>query len=98
MLAVSTKTGVGMDALIGALTARVADLLADRGAPPPTRARHREALTNCIAALDASAATPLPELAAEELRVAADALGRIAGRIDIEDMLDAIFRDFCIGK
>jgi tRNA modification GTPase len=98
MLAVSTKTGVGMDALIAALTVRVADLLADRGAPPPTRARHREALINCIAALDGSAAARLPELAAEELRVAADALGRIAGRIDIEDMLDAIFRDFCIGK
>ncbi|MDB5395920.1 MAG: tRNA uridine-5-carboxymethylaminomethyl(34) synthesis GTPase MnmE, partial [Rhodospirillales bacterium] len=40
----------------------------------------------------------LPELAAEDLRSAADELGRITGRIDIEDMLDAIFLDFCIGK
>ena len=76
----------------------VAGLFADRGAPPPTRARHRQALTLCLAALDASGAAPLPELAAEELRIAADELGRITGRIDIEDMLDSVFRDFCIGK
>ncbi len=38
------------------------------------------------------------EMAAEDLRLAARSLGRITGRIDIEDMLDAIFRDFCIGK
>ena len=38
------------------------------------------------------------ELRAEDLRQAADALGRITGRIDVEDLLDVIFRDFCIGK
>lgn len=94
----SVATGTGLDTLIGALSRRVANLLADRGAPPPTRARHREALTQCVAGLDAAVAAPLPELAAEELRRASDALGRITGRIDIEDMLDAVFRDFCIGK
>jgi tRNA modification GTPase len=95
---VSTKTGAGLDTLIQALSARVAALLADRGPPPPTRARHREALTRCLSALDAAGTAPLPELAAEELRRAGDELGRITGRIDIEDMLDAVFRDFCIGK
>ncbi len=39
-----------------------------------------------------------PELAAEDLRLAARALGRITGRLGVEDMLDVIFRDFCIGK
>jgi tRNA modification GTPase len=97
-LAISIKNSAGIDALLQALTARVADLLTDRGTPPPTRARHREALIRCLAALDAAGSAPLPELAAEELRLAADALGRITGRIDIEDMLDAVFRDFCIGK
>jgi len=97
-LAVSTKTGAGLDTLVQALSARVAALLADRGTPPPTRARHREALTRCLCALDAAETAPLPELAAEELRRAGDELGRITGRIDIEDMLDAVFRDFCIGK
>jgi tRNA modification GTPase len=38
------------------------------------------------------------ELAAEELRMAAQALGRLLGRVDVEDLLDVIFRDFCIGK
>jgi tRNA modification GTPase len=38
------------------------------------------------------------ELAAEDLRLAARALGRITGRVDVEDLLDVIFRDFCIGK
>jgi tRNA modification GTPase len=97
-VALSVKTNQGIDALLQALTARVATLLADRGPPPPTRARHREALTRCLAALDAPQSAMLPELVAEDLRRAADELGRITGRIDIEDMLDAIFRDFCIGK
>jgi tRNA modification GTPase len=95
---ISTKTNTGLDALIQTLTARVETILADSHAPPPTRARHRDALTNCLTALDAAQTAPLPELSAEELRRAADALGRITGRIDIEDMLDAVFRDFCIGK
>jgi hypothetical protein len=97
-IAISTKTNIGIDALVQTLTERVAMLLSDTGTPPPTRARHREALTRCLDALDRARAAPLPELGAEELRRAADELGRITGRIDIEDMLDAIFRDFCIGK
>jgi tRNA modification GTPase len=95
---ISVKTNTGIDTLLQTLTGRVATLLAERGPPPPTRARHREALTRCLTALDAAGTAPLPELAAEEFRRAADELGRITGRIDIEDMLDAIFRDFCIGK
>jgi tRNA modification GTPase len=97
-IAISVTTNLGIDALLETLATRVAALLADRGPAPPTRARHREALTRCLAALDTAQAAQLPELAAEDLRRAADELGRITGRIDIEDMLDAIFRDFCIGK
>jgi tRNA modification GTPase len=98
VIPISTKTNTGIDVLLQTLTDRASELLADRGAAPPTRARHREALTRCLAALDAAGPAPLPELAAEELRRAGDELGRITGRIDIEDMLDAVFRDFCIGK
>jgi tRNA modification GTPase len=97
-LGVSTKTGDGVANLLDLLTRKAADLVAGRGFPPPTRARHREALSECVASLDAAAVAPLPELAAEELRRAADWLGRLTGRIDIEEMLDAVFRDFCIGK
>jgi tRNA modification GTPase len=96
-IAVSTRTGVGIQGLLEALTARAGVLLADRGSAP-TRARHREALGACLVALGRVPIAPLPELAAEELRLAADALGRITGRVDIEEMLDVVFRDFCIGK
>ena len=65
-----------------------------------TRERHRRALEEVLAALRrAQAATWRTEdLLAEELRIAARALGRLTGRVDVEDILDVIFRDFCIGK
>ena len=97
-LALSVKTGDGMAALIVALTAAVAARLMPGAAPLVTRARHRAALTAAAAALERFAAAPLPELAAEELRLAARALGRITGRVGVEDMLDRLFAEFCIGK
>ena len=63
-----------------------------------TRSRHREALTNCRDALDRAAAASASEFAAEDLRQAVRSLGRITGAVDVEDLLDVIFRDFCIGK
>jgi tRNA modification GTPase len=94
----SIRSGVGMNALIDRLGAAVEDLLTAGAAPMVTRARHRQALESCVAALDRFADATLPELAAEDLRAAARALGRITGRVDVEDMLDALFREFCIGK
>src|SRR3546814_6662070 len=63
-----------------------------------TRLRHRRALEDCHEALSRAQTAELPELRAEELRLAARALGRITGRVDVEDLLDIVFRDFCIGK
>jgi tRNA modification GTPase len=63
-----------------------------------TRARHREALETALAALQRSLTAGLPELRAEDLRLAWRSLGRITGRVDVEDLLDVIFRDFCLGK
>lgn len=94
----SVATGEGIVALIERLGAAVAGMLTAGAAPLVTRARHRAALESCVAALDGFAAAALPELAAEDLRAAARALGRITGRVDVEDMLDALFREFCIGK
>ena len=68
------------------------------GGAPLTRARHRNALEQCAQALDRFAAAGEPELAAEDLRLAVRALGRITGRTDVEDVLDAVFASFCIGK
>lgn len=94
----SVKSGDGVGALIERLGRAVEESLTAGTAPLVTRARHREALESCVAALDRFAAAELPELAAEDLRAAARALGRITGRVDVEDMLDALFREFCIGK
>ena len=95
---VSVATGQGLDALIARLTAAVADRLAPSAAPLVTRSRHRHGLEEAVAALDRFGNARLPELAAEDLRAAARGLGRITGRVDVEDMLDALFAEFCIGK
>ncbi len=67
-------------------------------APVLTRARHRQALEEAAASLHRARAATLPELQAEDLRLALRSLGRITGTVDVEDLLDVIFRDFCIGK
>jgi tRNA modification GTPase len=94
---VSALTGEGLPALIAALASRIEQTY-DIAAPVLTRARHREALDTALAALRRSLAAGLPELRAEDLRLAWRALGRITGRVDVEDLLDVIFRDFCLGK
>jgi tRNA modification GTPase len=94
----SATSGAGIAALIARLGTAVEEALSTGTAPLVTRARHREALENCVAALDRFAGAAMPELAAEDLRAAARSLGRITGRVDVEDMLDALFREFCIGK
>lgn len=97
-LAVSVLTGFGMDRLVRALEERVAGLAGLSEAPALTRARHRAALTQSLEALERAAVARAAELAAEDLRLAARALGRITGRVDVEDLLDRIFSEFCIGK
>ena len=96
--AVSCLTGAGVDALLGTLAAEVARRYPAGGAPALTRTRHRQAVTECRAALARASAGPADERLAEELRLAARALGRITGRVDVEAVLDLVFRDFCIGK
>jgi len=95
---VSVKTGAGLEAFLTALEAAVAARFSTGSAPALTRLRHRAALERAAQALERSLAADRIELAAEDLRLAARALGRITGRVDVEDVLDAIFREFCIGK
>jgi tRNA modification GTPase len=101
-IALSLHTGFGLPEFLHTLTARVAVELADSGAPPLTRARHRAGLEECrahlIRALTGLAQQQEMALVAEDLRLAMRALGRITGVVDVEDLLDVIFRDFCIGK
>lgn len=97
-IAVSAKTGMGIPALLKRLESEVAQRFDVSGAPAITRARHRSALQDCRVNLVRAAAASQPELMAEDLRLATRALGRITGRVDVEDVLDVIFKDFCIGK
>ena len=96
-LPVSALTGAGIDRLLTLLGERVAQTYRIE-APVLTRARHRQALEEAAAALRRSFFAALPELRAEDLRLALRSLGRITGAVDVEDLLDVIFRDFCIGK
>ncbi len=95
---ISAKTGAGLDGLIAAIISRLHNMVGGSDAPALTRARHREALQSARNALERFMEAPLPELAAEDLRLAIRFIGSITGRVDVEDLLDMIFRDFCIGK
>ena len=97
---VSVKTGRGLTEVESRLREEAARRIeAGLGAAPLiTRARHRQALEECAAALARFPGIEAPELAAEELRRAVRALGRVTGRVDVEDLLDVLFREFCIGK
>ncbi|HEX3497979.1 MAG TPA: tRNA uridine-5-carboxymethylaminomethyl(34) synthesis GTPase MnmE [Stellaceae bacterium] len=97
-IALSTVTGENLPLLLDRLAETVKERYATTAGPVLTRSRHRAALGDCVAALRRSLSAPLTELAAEDLRLAVRALGRITGRADVEDILDIIFRDFCIGK
>ncbi|MBM3558412.1 MAG: GTP-binding protein, partial [Alphaproteobacteria bacterium] len=95
---VSALSGAGITALEEALVSAVGQRFGRREAAPLTRLRHRAALEEAHAALGRAAAGVAAELVAEDVRLAARALGRITGRVEVEDVLDVIFRDFCIGK
>ena len=100
-LSLSLKSGEGLAQLIETLTATVSERLETKGeAPVLTRPRHREALKQALDCLRHALSAPQdqPELFAEDLRLALRAIGRITGRVDVEELLDAVFRDFCIGK
>lgn len=102
VLPVSVKTGAGLDELLASMGREVAQRLHASASPALTRERHRVALQDCDAALARAAqglaSGRLPELVAEDVRLAIRSLGRITGKVDVEDMLDLVFRDFCIGK
>jgi tRNA modification GTPase len=100
-LRISAATGAGLGQLESELEAFArARLEAGGEVAALTRERHRQALSAAAAALDSIVAGPRlpPEIVAEEIRLAQNAVGRIAGRVDVEDVLGEIFGRFCIGK
>ena len=101
-LAISLKDEIGLDKLLNGLKKIVSKSMVGQEPPVITRTRHREALQSCLNSIK-SAKTALlsdeePEIVAEELRAATKSLGRVVGAVDVEDLLDVVFGDFCIGK
>jgi tRNA modification GTPase len=100
-LSISALTGAGVPELIAALARHAEGTLAGGETSLVTRERHRVALCKVVEALDRALAegpAGREDIVAEELRLAGRELGRLTGRVDVEDVLDVIFRDFCIGK
>ena len=96
--AVSARTGTGIGRLLAEIEARVTAATAAAEHPALTRLRHRQCLEDAAAALTRAMAATEAELTAEDLRLALRAMDRLIGRTDVEDLLDLVFRDFCIGK
>ncbi|MQW89686.1 tRNA uridine-5-carboxymethylaminomethyl(34) synthesis GTPase MnmE [Sinorhizobium saheli] len=94
----STRTGEGMTELLEVLQSQLPDLAGNTSLSMPSRRRHVDCLRQASAALERSLAAEGLEIRAEQLRLASDALGRITGRVDVENLLDVIFSEFCIGK
>jgi len=99
-LSVSAKSGAGLDAVEAWLEGTVRSLLSAREAPALSRARHRRAVTEGREALERGRTMlcRAPELAGEDVRLAIRAMESLTGRIDVEDVLDRVFSQFCIGK
>ena len=99
-LLISVHTGSGIRDLLDRLAREAATRLGAGDMARPTRQRHCDELETAVAALNAflNGAPQDLELRCDDLRRAADALGRLTGRIDVEDILDKVFAQFCIGK
>ncbi|MCV9998207.1 tRNA uridine-5-carboxymethylaminomethyl(34) synthesis GTPase MnmE [Pararhizobium sp. YC-54] len=97
---ISTVTGEGIERLIEVVTAFLPDLSGRNALSLPTRKRHVSCLQQARSAIDMSLTQSNRglDIQAEYLRQAGDALGRITGRVDVEDLLGVIFSEFCIGK
>ncbi|RWB71593.1 MAG: tRNA uridine-5-carboxymethylaminomethyl(34) synthesis GTPase MnmE [Mesorhizobium sp.] len=97
-LVISSRDGSGLAGLLDEIGSRATAAVGEAGDVLPSRMRHVELLQETMDFLRAALSGHSQELRAEELRLAAERLGRIVGAVDVEDLLDVIFSQFCIGK
>ncbi|TIV57533.1 MAG: tRNA uridine-5-carboxymethylaminomethyl(34) synthesis GTPase MnmE, partial [Mesorhizobium sp.] len=97
-LVISSRDGSGLERLLDEIGSRAAAAVGEAGDVLPSRMRHVELLREAMHFLRAALSGHSQELRGEELRLAAERLGRIVGAVDVEDLLDVIFSQFCIGK
>lgn len=96
---ISTKTGEGIPELIAIITEQLKNLMQPSESPMITRLRHRQCVERAATALETLLDSPAPpEIRAELLRTAAHSVASLTARIDLEDVLDHLFSQFCIGK
>lgn len=100
IIPISTRTGDGMDVLLDTIRRHLPRLTDAAAFAIPSRERHNDALRTALHAIEDALAFDAQslELQAESLRMAGNAIGRITGRVDVENLLDVIFSEFCIGK
>ncbi len=96
---ISAKTGEGIDALVELIVLQLPKLNPASNLALPTRRRHVDCLREARSAIAASLENKSGlDIQAEYLRIAGEAMGKITGRVDVEDLLSVIFSEFCIGK
>ncbi|PCI03152.1 MAG: tRNA uridine-5-carboxymethylaminomethyl(34) synthesis GTPase MnmE [Hyphomicrobiales bacterium] len=100
LMTISTKSGYGMESLISLIARQLETLVSNADQRLVTRERHRSALVDSVTELTIAIEdkTGPNDLRVEYLRKASDDVGRIVGRVDVEDLLDVIFAEFCVGK
>ena len=109
VLGISAETGEGIEEFVEVLKERVMEFVGNGGggigqeSVVVTRARHRGHVENAVEALYrfeemAGYGEEGVDMAAEELRLATTEIARIVGKVDVEDVLDSLFKDFCVGK
>lgn len=98
MLSISTQSGEGLDELLKRIEFKIASLFSSKAAPLITRNRHRTLLSEAFYHLEKCDLGGPLELACEELRLAASCVAKITGKIAVDDVLDVVFKQFCIGK
>jgi tRNA modification GTPase len=100
VIAISARTGAGIEALMTEIGRRIDEAHLGASEALPTRERHIQYLKTCVSEVEKAAyGQSLPiEVRSEHLRYAAMALGRITGKVDVEDLLGVIFSEFCVGK
>jgi tRNA modification GTPase len=97
-LTISAKYAQGVDVLLNEIGQKIKDKFTANSSEIITRQRYREALKNAVSNLKKFNFDKEIELSAEDIRLAAREIGKITGRIEVDEVLDKIFSSFCIGK
>ena len=95
---ISVKSGFGIENFLSTIRNKVNEICHLSPDSLLSKSRHKICMAECKQSLERSLRSDSVELIAEDMRSALRSLGRITGMVDIDELLDVIFKDFCIGK